>query len=195
MKRASLFVLLLTFTLATVLHAQQQDSSYKENIRKEFTEYLLALELQDFEKATTFMPAAFFKIYPKETFLQLMEQVYNSSEYSFEIKNSKILSVDDKLLIDKVYYAKARYSNMLHMKFPSVNDESTINLMLSTFKQTFGEDNVYYNTETTYFEIYVEKDVIAQSENGEKEWKFIAIEKEQMPLLEKILPKQIIDNL
>lgn len=187
------FFLLLGCTIATQLNAQ--DNGYKQSIRKDFTEYLAALESQDFEKSTTFMPSAFFKIFPRETFLQLMEQVYNNPDYTFEIKDSKILSVDDKQLIDTAYYAKARYSNMLYMKFSSANDESTINLMLSTFKGTFGEENVNYNAETKYFEIYVEKDVIAQSADGEKEWKFVAIEKDQMPLLEQILPKQIIESL
>jgi len=77
----------------------------------------------------------------------------------------------------------------------AVEHKSRINLTELSLDNTFGADNVKYNEKTDFFEVYSEKQVYAISENGETGWKFVVLEKNQKPILEKILPKQLTEKI
>ena len=64
-----------------------------------------------------------------------------------------------------------------------------------SFEKNFGSENVKYNKETDFFEILVEKQVYTISQDGKTDWKFLVIEKKQKVLLEKLLPKELVDKI
>lgn len=174
---------------------------YKKNIETEFTEYLNALVNMDFEKSVEYIAPEFFDIVPKSQMIKLMEQTFNNPTVEFEIKNPKILTINDSEKIANKYYSLLTYSNQMNMKIDSeeeeTEDEKTmrINMTKLSFEQTFGSENVKYNEETNFFEIQSQKDVYGISENGETDWKFLVIEKKQKVILEKILPKELADKI
>ena len=194
-KKNSLTIILLT--VCTIGIAQD----YKKNIESEFTEYLNSIVNMEFEKSMEYITPEFFEIVPKSQMLKLMEQTFNNPTMEFEIKNPKILSVNDFQKIENKYYSLLTYSNQLNMKMNSEEEETEdeskmrINMTKLSLEQTFGSENVKYNERTDFFQIQSQKDAYAISENGKTEWKFIVIEKEQKMILDKILPKELAEKI
>ncbi|SFB55176.1 hypothetical protein [Algoriphagus aquimarinus] len=173
---------------------------YKQNIAGEFTEYLNSIVNMEFEKSMGYITPEFFEIVPKAQMIQLMEQTFNNPAMEFEIKNPKILAIDVVQNIEDKYYSLLTYSNQMDIKMKSeeeTEDEKKmrLNLLKVSFEQTFGIDNVKYNEETEFFEIQSQKEVYAISINGETDWKFLVIEKNQKVILEKILPKELSEKI
>lgn len=174
---------------------------YKQNIEGEFTEYLNSIVNMEFEKSMGYITPEFFEIVPKSQMIQVMEQTFNNPTMDFEIKNPKILAINDFQKIEDKYYTLLTYSNQMDIKMRSEEEETEdekkmrLNLTKTAFEQTFGLDNVKYNEETEFFEIQSQKDVYAISINGETDWKFLVIEKNQKMILEKILPKELSEKI
>jgi len=194
-KRNLLTILFLT--ICTIGIAQD----YKKNIESEFSEYLSSIVDMEFEKSMEYITPEFFEIVPKSQMINLMEQTFNNPSMEFEIKNPKILSVNDSQKIENKFYSLLTYSNQMNMKINNEEEETEdekkmrINMTKLSFQQTFGAENVKYNEETDFFEIQSQKDVYAISENGKTDWKFLVIEKKQKIILDKILPKELADKI
>ncbi|QDO94571.1 hypothetical protein FNB79_11540 [Formosa sediminum] len=194
-KNSILTVLFLSF--CTVGFAQD----YKKNIESEFNDYLNSIVNMDFEKSMEYITPEFFEIIPKTQLITIMEQTFNNPSMEFEIINPKIISVADAEKIDSKHYAILSYSSEMNIKINSSAEETEtqennrLSLTKASFEQTFGAENVSYNTETGVYNINAVKDAYAISENGKTDWKFLVIEKSQKIILEKILPKTLIDRL
>ena len=194
-KRTLLTTLFLT--ICTIGIAQD----YKENIKSEFTEYLNSLINMEFEKSFEYITPEFFEIVPKSQMIKLMEQTFNNPTMDIEIKNPKILTVNDSEKIENKYYSLLTYSNQMNLKIISEEEETEdekkmrINLTKLSFEQNFGSENVQYNEKTEFFEIQSQKDVYGISENGETNWKFLVLEKDSKIILDKILPKELAEKI
>jgi len=188
---------ILFLTICTVGISQD----YKKKIESEFTEYLNSIVNMEFEKSMEYITPEFFEIVPKSQMIKLMEQTFNNPAMEIEIKNPKILTVNDSQNIENKYYSLLTYSNQMNMKIngeeSETADEKTtrINLTKLSLEQTFGSENVKYNDETGFFEIQSQKEVYAFSENGESDWKFLVIEKKQKMILDKLLPKELAEKI
>lgn len=193
-KQITVFLLLLTSSSAFA-----QD--YKNNIDTDFTDYVNLLINQDFEKSMDYIPEAFFDILPKETLIAVLKKTFNNHDMQIELKDPKILKIQDVRKIEGKYYSELTYSNIMNMKMIGEEDESEedkelrISLTKMAFEKTFDKNNVSYDEETEFFSIYVVKDVYAISNNGETEWKFLTIEKNQKEVLKTILPKKLWNKL
>ena len=194
-KRTLLTTLFLT--IYTIGIAQD----YKENIKSEFTEYLNSLINMEFEKSFEYITPEFFEIVPKSQMIKLMEQTFNNPTMDIEIKNPKILTVNDSEKIGNKFYSLLTYSNQMNLKIISEEEETEdekkmrINLTKLSFEQNFGSENVQYNEKTEFFEIQSQKDVYGISENGETNWKFLVLEKDSKIILDKILPKELAEKI
>ncbi|WP_316785534.1 hypothetical protein [Pedobacter frigiditerrae] len=192
-------VLLITLLLATSSVAMAQD--YKKEIEKEFKEYLNALFSKDFEKSMNYLTPEVFKIIPKAQMIKIMEQTFNEPSIEFELKDAKIIEIQNSEKIENKFYSFLSYSNLMRIKFKSERNETTEekkmknNLGKLSFEKTFGVQNVKYDDKTEFFEIYVEKPVYAISDNGKNDWKFIVVEKKQKSFLETLLPKKLIEKV
>lgn len=174
------------------------EAENQNTIRSDFKNYLNAITTKQFSKSMDFIVPEFFEIFPKEQMIKVMEQTFNNPEIEFELKDPKILGVGKTKKVDNKFYSKLRYSNMMNMRIVSDEEETDeekkmrINLMKLSFEETFGSGNVDYNSETDFFQIYSEKEVIARSENGKSAWKFLVIEEKQKFIVEKLVPEEVI---
>lgn len=156
--KTNLLGLILLFT---GLVATAQD--YKKQIETQFSEYLNAIVTRDFEKSMDYIVDDFFTIIPREQMVSLMDKTFNNPEIEFEIKDQKILKVNDVEEIDSKFYALLSYSNKMNMKFKGEASEATDeketrnNLIKSSLETSFGAENVKYDAECGVFEIYSEK--------------------------------------
>lgn len=66
--------------------------------------------------------------------------------------------------------------------------------MKQALANAFGSDNVILNNETGVFTMTPTKKSYAVSENGKDSWKFVNIEASQRLIMEKLLPKQILER-
>ena len=170
----------------------------QNTIRIDFNNYLEAIVSKEFSKSMDYIVPEFFEIFPKEQMIKVMEQTFNNPEMEFELKDPKILEIGKIKEVDDRFYSKLRYSNLMNMKIVSEEEETEEekkmrnNLMKLSFEQTFGSGNVEYNSETEFFQIYSEKEVIAISDNGKTEWKFLVVEEKQKFILEKIVPEEVL---
>jgi len=193
----SLILLLLGPGFSLSICAQD----YKTEIEKDFAEYLNAITNKEFEKSMAYILPEFFEIFPREQMIQLMDQTFNDPSVEFEFKNPEILKVDDREEIEDKYYALLSYSHQMNMKIYGQEDETAeakstrIKLTRMSLEQTFGLENVNYNPDTDFFEILSTKDVYAISDNGERDWKYLVIESEQIDILEQLIPGVLIDRL
>ena len=194
--KRNLFTILF-LTISTIGIAQD----YKNELKKEFNDYLSTIVNMEFEKSMEYIVPEFFEIIPKSQMIKAMKMTFNNPNMEFEIKNPKILKVNDKKEIEKKYYSLLTYSNQMNMKIKGeegeTKDEKTtrINLTKLSLESTFGSENVVYNEKTDFFEIQSQKDVYGISESGEKNWKFLVIEKKQKMILEKLLPKELSEKI
>ena len=200
MKRA-IFAATLFLLMTTYVFSQDTTSTVtpKHTIESDFTSYLGFLVNKEFAKSMEYMVPEFFDIFPKEQMIQVMEQTFNDPNMEFELKDPKILGVGDIAEIEGKFYAKLRYGNKMNMKILGEEEESEedkemrIKFTKLSFEQTFGPENVSYNSESDSYQIYSEKDVVAISENGISDWKFLVVEEKQKFILEKLVPEQVLD--
>ena len=172
----------------------------KAAIEQQFLVYTHLLMNKSFSKSIDYLNEDFLKIIPKEQLVILMEKTYNNPDLEFNISEPKVLKVDSIKKIGNQYYAKLQYSNMLQMKFKF---ESAVNkseedrslkdsLTLKALEKNFGSGNVAYNIATHFYEIYVEKNVVANSKDS-NHWKFVVVEEKQKPILQKFIPKEFLE--
>ncbi len=191
----------LFFLLLTCSSLQLFAQDYKTAVETQFMHYTHALMQKDFKAALEYMNDDFFTFVSKEQMLLVMDKVYNSPEIEFKILNPQVLNVDTLYIIDGIYYVMLRYSNDLEMKFldnskiqDSMAKAEENSLTLKALQQEFGENNVKHVNEKDLFSIYSAKSVIANSRDL-KSWKFIVVEEKQIPLLEKFIPKEILERV
>jgi hypothetical protein len=188
---------ILFLTISTIGIAQD----YKNELKKEFNDYLSTIVNMEFEKSMEYIVPEFFEIIPKSQMIKVMKQAFNNPGIEIEITNPKIIEVKDKKEIENKYYSLLTYSNQMNMKIygeaeETKNEKTTrINLTKLSLESTFGSENVEYNENTDFFQIQSQKDVYGISKNGENNWKFLVIEKKQKMILEKLLPKELSEKI
>ncbi len=169
----------------------------KKIIESQFLEYLNALVTKDFQKSTNYMADEFLALFKKEQLIAVMEKTFNDPNVEFQLKNPKVISVDETKHIGDKNYAFLTYSNLLLMKFKGEEIETAEgakvrnSLIKDALDKSFGNDNVKFDEKTNWFEIYSAKKVCAISRDEKATWKFIVLEPKQKALIEKILPKEL----
>jgi len=171
----------------------------KNTINSDFNGYIAAIMKKEFNKAMDYMIPEFFEIIPRSQMIDVIEQIFNDPEIDFKIVEPNILDYRKIIKIENKYYTKLTYSNVLKMRFTPTEVESAeekelrTSYLISAYNEKYGEQNVAYNPETEFYEITEIKDLIGASQNGISDWKFVVVQKEQMAILEKIVPQEIID--
>lgn len=188
----------LLFFCAYVCFSQ----SSKENIKSDFNTYMHLTINKEFDKSIEYVVEDFFEIIPKEQMIKAFEQIYNNPKIEFKIGNSKIISIGVIEKIEEKYYAIIRYLSPMEMKIKPDNPkesakekEERLNMIEAAFARQFGAKNVTYNKETDFFEVTATKQACSVSKNGQNDWKFVMLDKRRRYILEKFLPKKILDQI
>jgi hypothetical protein len=191
----------LLFITAFSVTLTAYSQGYKTAINDEFTTYVTHLVNLEFEESMEYLPESLFDIIPKDQMLMVIKQAFNNPDIEIKLLDPKILKINDAEKIEDKFYALLTYSNIMKMRYISEEDETEDEAQMRTditklsLEKMFGKKNVSFDEETSFFEIYVKKDVYAISTNGQNQWKFLAIEENQKQLLEKLLPKQLTKKL
>lgn len=190
------FILLL-FILVSITSLAQD---YKANIKQRFTEYTHYMIEHKFDKSLDYLPEAVFTIVPRTQLLAVFEQLLNKKNMEVKLISFDIKEIGNSRKIDSCYYANIKYTSVMSMKFNSDTVESSANkakrlsMTNMAFANVFGTDNVKLDEATETFTISPAKSSWAISKNGLDGWKFVNIEREQRLIMEKILPKELIEE-
>lgn len=192
-KSAITFLFLVLFSLST----KAQD--YKANIKQRFTEYAQALVKGEYNKSMDYLPEAIFTIVPRAQMVALFEQIMKNKEIETKILGFDIKEISDSRKIDTCYYSRLRYVSSMSMKV--IADEGTdedkknkLSLMRTALANSFGSDNVKLDEATATYTITPVKSSWAISKNGQTDWKFVNVEPAQRVIMEKLLPKALIEE-
>lgn len=197
-KPVTVILLLLFFTSCITSRNPKHQTDAQDEIRTGFMEYYDLIIQCRFADAAEFIVPEFFNIFPKDELIRMMEQLFKDPMFNFQLKRPEIYEVGKIIKEGDRYYAGLNYSNRMNMHVAGEDNESLsekrdrIAMLKEALEITFGSENVKYNEETDYFEIFTVKKAIAVSENGKTNWKFITVEENQKMLLKKIIPERIL---
>lgn len=184
MKQILLFAMLLLSI--NIVSAQ----TYQENIDANFKEFGELMKVGEFDKAFDYVHSDLFKVLPKSDMVKATKQLFSSPQFSFKFSDFTTKKFNEPIIVEGKYYVVFRYNSVIEMKFNDMEADKR-SLMQMGLANKFGPDNVSYDDNTGYFKINAEKKSIAISENGKTNWKFINVEPEQRILMEKLLPKEV----
>ena len=189
--------MLVFFTLLTTSVLGQD---YKANIRQSFSEFNTYMVKGEFNKSLDYVPEAIFTIVPRKQMVALFEQLLNNKEMEVKFTGFGIKDIADSRKIDTCYYVNIKYTSMMTMRINADSTESAetkanrLSMLKAAFANTFGSDNVKLNEMTETFTISPTKNSWAISKNGQTGWKFVNVEPKQRLIMEKILPKVLIEE-
>jgi hypothetical protein len=190
----------LAFLLLALFSITSSAQDYKANIRERFTQYSKHIITGEFDKSMDYIPEAMFTIIPRAQMVALFEQLLKNKEMEMKFIGFDIKEIADKRKIDTCYYAKVKYISGMTMKINSKATESAdtkakrLSMTKAAFANTFGSDNVKLDETTETYTITPTKNSWAISKNGQTDWKFLNVEPKQRLIMEKLLPKELIEE-
>lgn len=191
---------LLTFILFILLSINSVAQDYKASIKQRFAEYSALMVAHEFDKSLDYVPEAIFTVVPRPQLVTLFAQVFNNKDMEVKMISFNIKEISDSRKIDSCYYANIKYTSVMSMKINSDTTESSevkvnrLSMTKAAFANAFGSDNVKLDETTETFTISPTKSSWAISKNGQDGWKFVNVEPKQRLLMEKILPKELIEE-
>jgi len=129
--------------------------------------------------------------------IDILENNFNNPDFKTEFDNPKIIKIKDAEFIDNKYYSVISYSLITKINFKDFEKESIEDKkdFIEIMKQSFGNQNVKFNNETSTFEIYIKNNIFAVSKNEKRSWKFLVVEEKHKYLLKKIIPENLLTDL
>lgn len=194
--------IVLSFIIVSFVTINLYSQDAKKNVEKDFRTYLGHLMNQEFTESVEFLYPELFQDVTKELMIETLEQTFNNPDINISITVPDVHNVGEIRKIDSAYYCKLNYSHYMNMSFN--NSDSAItqrdidtrdNMTLTSLEGTFGVENVSYDASNSSFEILSAKDCYAKSKNGVTNWKFIDVDKNNMMIMNMVLPKQILDEI
>ena len=188
---------LAIFALTSLTSLAQE---YKTNIKQRFTEFNQYMVKGEFDKSMDYIPEAIFTIVPRAEMVKMFEQLLNNKDMEVKFIGFDIKEIAEVRKIDSYYYAKIKYRSAMTLKMKTSETENAdekstrLSMTKQAFANTFGSDHVKLDELTETFTIHPIKNSWAISKNGETEWKFVNIEPKQRLMMEKVLPKVLIEE-
>lgn len=168
--------------------------AYKDSVKAQFIRYTNLLIQKEFAKSVEYMNPEIFKIFPKEQMLTIIEKTYNNPLMTFNIEDPVIISTGNEKKVNAHHFVKLRYSNYLTLHYNKDNGRTPDTAAIkSVLQKQFGQQNVQYNAAADSYRVFSIKEVIANSADL-RNWTFIVVEERQKPLLEKFIPREVLEN-
>lgn len=188
-------ILLLFFLIFTSFRALAQD-----DITITLQNYLLLSEKKDTEKLMDYIYPKFFDLFPRQMMLETLNKSMNDPTLEISLKDSKILEISPSKTIDTVTYSIVHYSFVMSLKYLEsednpLPDEEAIKFTQGIFNKMYGEENVTYDKEKMQFVMKLQKEMLVLKTPSLDAWKVLGLEPNLKPLLVKILPSEIVEQL
>jgi hypothetical protein len=184
-------LLLATFTV----HSQELSA----DIKKEYLYYNQLVKAKDFDKVLDYTHPALFDSYPREQIKAGLEQIFNNPQIEIELGDPALSEFADARQIENKHYVRFKSIQVTKMKFGFIEEqtgtdkENSVNTLKQNLAGQFGEENVSYESQSSFFVITATTKMLAVSDD-KKVWKFIDIGNAQLkPVLEKFIPAEFFN--
>lgn len=174
--------------------------SAQDDLRKTLSEYLRLAETKDSERIMDYMYPGFFTLFPRHMMVEIMEKSFNDPAFEILLMDSEILNIAPLKTADTVTYSVVDYSFVMTLRYleseeTPLPDKETIELTSGVFKQMYGEENVTFVEDQMKFRIQVTKNMLMLKTPGLDSWKVLGVEENLKPLMKKIIPEKILEDL
>jgi hypothetical protein len=182
--------LLLSFIFCVPFFAQNINTE----IETEFKDYNSLISTHQFEKALeVYGNEDFLKLFPRADLVAMMDKSFNNPDVLLKLLSPTNIIISDATVEDKgKKFVKIDFQQSLEMKF--IAQDMSADQLLTILKSSFGNDHVKYDDKTEYFLIETFKTAVASSIDL-KSWKFMVLEKKQIPILLGFIPMQFLKDL
>lgn len=190
----------LPFLISLLITFSAVAQSPKENIRTTFEHYLKLNDGLQFDELMDYIVEDLFKIAPREELIKVFESMFNDPTIDIIMKPSKINQINEVEKYGEKHYAILTYHGTFSIKMNEVDEMSKkernelINIFFKGMQDAYGKEHVSVDKKTGYVTVSKMNVVCCVSRDGINDWKFVAIEKKQIPMLQKFLPKEILDR-
>ena len=135
-----------------------------------------------------------FELAPREQIRKLFTEM-ESEGMTFSFHDLEIDEISAVTIVGEEQFARVDYSSLMKIQLEGENfdDASTIELLRTTFEQSFGAGNVQYISDGKIFEVDSKKTMLAVAGKGKSDWKFIEVNAAQKELLKGILPETVLE--
>ena len=171
----------------------------EENIKKDFTDYYQLIIDMEIESSMDYVIDDFFELFPKDELVTMFEEMYTSPDYDIAFEMNKLGNFSKIIKVENAYYNVFTNFSAMKMRFNNTETIETKEEKLARnreveidLKESFGSENVVFDTETDFFTIQTNTRVCAKSINGTTGWKYLNLEKNQLDILKKIIPKKVL---
>lgn len=188
---SNLLVILILFSPFVV--AQE---ATKEDCKEALISYFNDIATKDVDLTLDHLYPPMFDLVPRETMHQAMSQFYADTSVTADFKDFIPGNVSELMVIEDVHYALIEYDYTLYMKFAQHQEEESSSAMtLATFNQVYGEENVSFDEDDKSFLIKIHSQLYAILDPAYEKWTFLEKKDGMGPLLEQLLPKEVLDKL
>ena len=166
---------------------------YKTEIQDKLNVYIDKMTKGDYDAMLDLTYPKLFDIAPREMMLGVLKQTFGAEGMNISFSDSEILKVHDKVVEDGGNkYTLVDYRMKMNMGLEGEMAE-VAEMMIPTFNQQFGEDNVDFNVETTTFTINMNSQMVAIQEKGK--WYFLENREEQKSILKTVIGEEVLSKL
>lgn len=175
----------------------------KEEVKKIFEEYFTTVIQKDNEKTLEYIYPKLFDNFPKDKMLESLNKLKADTLSVTTLENGIVENISEILEIEGIKYALVKYSFKMTLKYLKNNGNKKLmegekytiaDFTHTMLKEKYGEKNVKYTKKTSTFEVNVSNEMYAVKDPVYKDWKFLEKKGSMKPILNKLLPKEVIDK-
>lgn len=173
------------------------DNNYETEIAITFDKFMEATENKDVDVVINHMYPKIFEFIPKDILTQILKETAEDTTSNIMLENTKIDSISKKISVSESDYAIVFYSFLMITKMDYDDSDEDSSDIFDAYKFTYdlmviqyGEENVFYNEKEKKISVQVSNRAIAIKEH--KEWYFLEYKENLLPIIEKIIPSEVI---
>lgn len=188
---------ILSFCFILLTFVSMNAQSIQQNIKRDYIAYTQFVLEKKFDQALEYTNPKIFEFYTREQFKTAIEAIFTTPGLELKLFLPNTFEIGEAKHIDKIDYVKMNVVSLFEMKITEMDfyneEEETIEYVVSALEEEYGEGNIVFDKKTQYFKITDNSEVVASSLDNKMTWKFLVIQPNLKPVLEKIIPKEFLN--
>lgn len=182
-----LLISLILLGLGLTASAQSQ-AGLDENIER----YIQATENKDWEGVMDLIYPKLFNLVTREQMIQVFESL-DGEGMEFDFKQMEVDSISAFFSHEGEVFALVDYTGEMSIKLTGeqYSGEEVLDLMLSSFRAAYGEEQVELDREVRTFSISLDKSMYAITAQDSDQWRFIENNEGQEAILDSLIPAAV----
>ena len=181
-----IYLIVILFTFSSCLTAQNENPE----IESTFNEYRDLIDLKDYDRAFDFYHKTFLKYIPKKDLEKEFTKLENNPNYTYSVKNSKLISSSKIITNDSIKYSFLKYGANTHIKFKDNVNKDSIERIKIHFQKIYGR-NYSFSKKNNEITTYKEQELIGINDSS---WHFIIYKDKLKPYMSIWLPETVLDS-